>query len=245
VRRRPAQHRFFSFLYFFFIYFLIFLLPIYVSRLHSLQPKESVFMDTSSVAIDTRRYIVIVPEHLENIPTFANKIRWMATQDRRNVVYLALADSEESLLSASRDMTEIKAITSDQWLNVKVVVSIANNWLSTLKTIFQPGDIVICQEEQLVSTRPFQTLPACAYLRDALKYPVCTVAGFYHPVKVQTNNWLRQVRFWAGSLAILAGFFVIEANLDSMAQGIAHSLLMAVIILFEIGAMVTWFGISG
>jgi hypothetical protein len=149
------------------------------------------------------------------------------------------------LLEVSRSMTEIKAITADQWLNVKSVISMTQGWLGTLKVLFQPGDMIVCQEEQSISPRHFSTLPLGDYLRDSCKYPVTTVAGFYHPVRVQANQWLHQIRFWAGVIVILAGFFVLEANLDTMAQGMAHLLLMAFIVVFEIGAVAAWYGISG
>jgi hypothetical protein len=197
-------------------------------------------MDSIIAVKKDHRLVVLVPEYLKNIPAFAHKICWMAIRDHADVLYLALTEREDAALSASRSMAILRAVTQDRGINVGVQVSMACNWLTTLRAIRRPGDVVVCHEEQVVKTGPFERVSADAYLRGALKLPVATVAGFYHPGRARTGRWLHNLLFWIGFVVILGVFAVIEVNLNALAQGVARSLLMMVVFLVEVGAVLAW-----
>jgi hypothetical protein len=202
-------------------------------------------MDSNLAVKTNRRLIVLVSDCLDNPSAFAYKIRWMAMRDRCDVVFLALANGEDELLEMSREMTTVKAVASDPGYEVKVIISRFDDWANTLQSILEPGDVILCPQEQTIRTGALRVIPMDDYIQNTLKYPVHTIAGFYQPGRARLSHWLQGLKFWAGILIIMAGFFWVEANLDAGAHGVAGTVMLMMAVLLEIGAIVAWSAISG
>ena len=124
----------------------------------------------------------------------------------------------------------------------------AANWLPVLRELYQAGDVLVCQVEQVVRAGWLRTLPVSAFLREAFageqaarSQPVLLeMQGYYHPARVQASHWLHQLAFIVGCLLILVVFSVLEFQLDYSIQGAARLFLLSVMVLFEFGAIWAW-----
>jgi len=90
----------------------------------------------------------------------------------------------------------------------------------------------------------FHTVPASEVVRTRLQAPVCTVSGFYHPEQVQLGLWLSKLAYWAGLVAIICAFFILEIRLDQGVHGAARSVLLIFLLLATLGAGIVWNKIS-
>ena len=194
------------------------------------------------------RLIVLLPACLANHLDLARKIHGMALRDRRDVLYLTLIDDQEDFLPMTRCMTTMAAMTGGNLLNVQTKTVLAVNWLPVLRELYQPGDVLVCQVEQVVRAGWLRTLPVSVFLREAFaseeaahpQLVLLEMQGYYHPARVQANHWLHQLAFIVGCLLILVVFSVLEFQLETSIQGAARLFLLSVMVLFEFGAIWAW-----
>lgn len=197
-------------------------------------------MDAAVLPIEQGRLIVLVPESLVPDMEMMNQIYQMAMRERREVFYLALVDGNAKMLSATRSVATFKALVSGGRLSSASRVVEASHWLETLREIYRPGDMVVCHSEQQVRSGLFHTRPASEIVRAELHAPVSTVSGFYHPERLQVGNWLHRLIYWAGLLAIVSLFFLLEIRLDQGVHGAARSVLLGALLLATLAAGIAW-----
>ena len=105
-------------------------------------------MSFNVVQEQNKRMIVLVPDGITNNLDLAHKIHWMAMAEHYDILFLAIVNDEEKMLSLSRNMATLKAVTAANWLTVSAKLTTARKWLNTLKEIYLPGDIIVCHDEQ-------------------------------------------------------------------------------------------------
>jgi hypothetical protein len=188
---------------------------------------------------EKNRLIVILTDDLAGDLQLAHKIHWMAIRDKRDVIYLTLVESEDHWLATSRYMATMKAATCSEQINTTVKLIKRDAWLKILTETYSPGDIVICQDEQYVSTGFLRLIPMRELLKN-MKIPGRSIAGFYHPWRVQINQWFYNILFWSGCLITLALFSYLEIQIDKTTEGLVRLILWFIAINFEFGALLAW-----
>jgi hypothetical protein len=173
-----------------------------------------------------------------------NKIYQMATREGREVFYLALVDGDRQVLGAARSVATLKALVSGGRISAASQVVDAAHWVSTLQALYRPDDVVVCQAEQRVSSGFLRTLPVSDFVCERFQAQVRTISGFYHPERVQIGQWLKQSVYWAGLLAIITAFFMLEVNLDQGVHGAARTVLLITLLITALGVGVFWNKIS-
>jgi hypothetical protein len=197
-------------------------------------------MDAAVRSAEKGRLIVLVPESLVPDMEMMNQIYQMATRERCEVFYLALVDGNSKMLAATRSIATLKALVSGGKLSSASRVVDASHWLETLREIYRSGDMIVCQAEQQVRSGLFRTRPASEVVRAELHAPVSTISGFYHPEDLQVGRWLNRLIYWAGLLAIVGLFFLLEIRLDQGIHGTARSVLLAALLLATLAAGIAW-----
>jgi len=201
--------------------------------------------DLITVSDSPRRLIVLVPADLVDASGFAQKIHWLAMQQKRDVLYLNLVLQEEDYLASTRLLTTLKAITHDSWFKVGSAMVEAANWVDALRLFSQPGDMIVCHKEQTAPAGIFRRLPLGESIETELKLPVHILSGYYRPEPAHIPRWLRGLIFWLGCLAILVGFSVIEFRMDIQAVGAAKQIVLIVLLVIEFGLIYEWNEIVG
>lgn len=197
-------------------------------------------MDAAILQVEKGRLVVLVPECLVSNIDMMNRIYQMATREQREVFYLVLVDGDTEILAATRSAATLKALVSGGRFSSASRVVQASRWLSALREIYRPGDVVVCHAEQQVRSGLFHTVPADAFLRAEFHVPVRVISGFYHPVRAQIQEWLAGAVYWAGVLAIVGTFFFLEISLDQSVHGAARNLLLIVLLLATLAAGIAW-----
>jgi hypothetical protein len=142
-------------------------------------------------------------------------------------------------------MATMKAITAGGGFDVQSKLVRTMYWLKELRSIYQPGDRIVCHQEQTVKNGFLKTVPASMFLHDVLHYPIITISDFYHPQQDQLMRWIRASVAWVGFILILAGFTALEIRLDSLTSGAYGKVLLFIILLIEVGAIWAWNLITG
>ena len=189
----------------------------------------------------SKRFIVLITENLVNRGELAHKIHWMATTENMQILYLVLIDNTDNMLAVSRDMATMKALTSANKLEVGATLTETGSWLETLRKIACPGDVIICQEEQMVVNGLFKTIPIRDFLSSHLNSPVRTISGYYPPMQIQTKKWLYEVFGFLGFLIILAGFTWLQIRLDQALDDLTGKIMVMVTFCIEMSAIWAWY----
>ncbi len=197
-------------------------------------------MNLPDETIAKQRLIVLVPESLAGNADLVKKIYWMALRDHSDVFYLALVDEEETQLTVTRGLATMKALTAHPEICVGSKIVTSQRLVSTLCDLHQPGDVIVCHEGQFARDGFLNAIPIQDLLASALQAPTITVSGFYRPWRALTRRWLLGLVFWLGCLAILAGFGVLEFQVNRLMPGLTGTLLVMFLLAGEFAAFWAW-----
>lgn len=187
-----------------------------------------------------RRLLVLLPENLAGNTELAQKIHWMASRERMDVLYLVILDNSDHGLSVSRDITTMKAVTESNLIHAGSIQVTADRWFAKLNEIRRPDDTILCHAEQTVKQGFMRTAPLVDYLRKMLGGTVNVIEGYYHPRRVVMSSMANTLLFWLGAVALLVGFTWLELQADSAFPGFAHKLVLAAILIIEVGSVWLW-----
>jgi hypothetical protein len=187
-----------------------------------------------------KRLIVILPDDLAGNLDLANKIHGIALREQREVLYLTLVDDYAKMLTKSRSMATMVAVTTGNILTVNSRLLRASDWLKTLREINQPDDVIVCQAEQSVKNGLTGVIPLGEYIRSVFKHRIIIVSGYYKPVQEQLKRIAFQVLFLVGFLVIFSLFTTLEIYLDRSLYGVPRTILLCVVVCFEFGAVYAW-----
>ena len=182
--------------------------------------------------------IVFVPEGLTQLNDFARRIHQIAAQEQRDILLFGLIDDWEQNLG--RLLTTLEALTRDNFIQVHSTTACTQNWEASLCKVVKPGDRVLCHDGQYVKTGRLKTQLLTDYLQTKYGLRVMEISGFYNPQKEQITILTRSLLFWIVCLGMIAGFFILEINIDSILQGPSHSVVLLMLLLIEIGTVWTW-----
>lgn len=187
-----------------------------------------------------RRLLVLLPESLAGDAELAQKIHWMASREGKDVLYLVILDDQDHLLPVTREMTTMKAVTESNLIHAGSIQVTSERWFSRLNEIRRPDDTILCHAEQMVNLGFLKTMALADYLKNRLGVSAIILKGYYRPRRVVINGLMNTILFWLGALAILAGFTWLELQADSAFPGFAHNLVLAAILITEVGSVWLW-----
>ncbi len=197
-------------------------------------------MDIENSENNNNRMIVILPEIMAGNMTLANSIVSLAERDSKNIIYLVLGEDEHNLLQISRRMATMKAASGKSAIKTTSKTIQKNDWVDSLKNIYQKGDIVICPQELSVSTGFLKTKPITVYIETELHIPVKFLTGFSSPWKEKSKQWLHSLYFWGGCLVLMGLFTFLEIQIDLDFYGSTQTILFMLSLAFEFALLLTW-----
>ena len=189
---------------------------------------------------NTKRMIVILKEDFTNHHALANKIHEIAAERDFSVLFLVFVGRQENLLSASRNMVAMKAITAAGQLEVTVETKLIDDWLATMKQTVKPDDVIFCQEEQTVFNDRFHPVGLSTFLKSKFSNPVEELAISYTPVRKVIWRWTLGLGKLLGFLIIIGLFTWLEINLETSLTGSLYTIYMIFTFSFELGAILLW-----
>jgi len=201
------------------------------SPLSSLLPSAQL---TSSPA---RRLVVLIPD-AESINTDLTRRIWeLASPSGLRVLFLSLCSDGSEEPNLRRQLVTLAAAIQDTKVSTEIRIEFGNDWIEKVKTVWRPGDALVCFAEQQAGLRH---RPLSQVLNSTFEAPVYILSGLHPPPRGSRSGFLSQLVSWAGSIGIILGFFWIQVKIDQLPKDWAHTTLLCLSVLVEIGLIWLW-----
>lgn len=197
-------------------------------------------MDSQKVQEKKKHLIVLLPVSLVNDVEMAHMIHWMAFQKNCDVVYLTAEDSSDGSLALSRDMATMKAVTAGNWLSAQWIQASPADWLARLQEIYQPGDEIMCTEEQTIDHGMLQKEKLYDLVKETTEADIQLVSGFYPVHKAKKKRGIPEFLALMGFLVIIALFAFLQIQVDSAIHGTVGTVIVLILLCVEFGAIWVW-----
>ncbi len=183
-----------------------------------------------------RRLLVLMPDPEADSVNAARRVWELASFLKGRVQLLGLCHDEVQEASLRRRMVTLAAMVAVENRPVESRVEFGRDWLDAVRKNWQEGDVVICFAGQPagLGRRSLGEL-----LESNLNVTVHVLDGVY-PAETPRPQWLTNLLGWGGSLGLIAGFLWLQVGLAGLSKDWAHTALMYLSILLEIGAVWGW-----
>lgn len=195
--------------------------------------------------VEKKRLIFLVPPSLTDEVEFGRYILDEAQQNDADVVLLMLVSNYEDESHGHLKVSTINALLTGFHFYVDTMIVWGKSWEKAIKQILEPRDVIICPADMKIRTHLIQMKPISDELVRILNNPVKTYSGFTTDNHFKGLNFLKKVAFWLGILAIISGFFWIEATGSQLATGWVSQFIEIILVFIEIGAIYFWCSILG
>lgn len=160
------------------------------------------------------RLIVLVPSLEVDLIVVTQRVWELANATGAHIQFVSLCNDAAQEPSLRRELATMSAIVKDGNISAEAEVVSGRNWVEVVKTRRQAGDIVVCCAEQRAG---LMQRPLSQILQSDLDMPLYILTGLYSQ-NVSHSNRLTQIFAWIGFIAIIAGFFLLQAKIDQLAK---------------------------
>ena len=207
-----------------------------MNKLDVSPPTFTVFPASFSDLQPVRRLIVLVPESEVDSALAVRKIWELANALESRVQFLGLSKDAEHEPSVRRQVVTLSAMVGDENIPVESKIEIGNDWLNAVKSEWHEGDVIVCYAEHRsgLTRRPLSQI-----LESNLNATVYVLGGFHQEVHMRAS-WIFNTLAWAGSIAIILGFFWLQSKLGQFSTDWAYSTLLYISLIAEAGSIWAW-----
>lgn len=145
-----------------------------------------------------------------------------------------------------RCLTDLAAMTRRGSVEAEAFVSPAPDWLSAVRHVLQPGDLVVCLADQKTCLRGLGPWPLSEAIEWLVGVPVCTLAvpheAGYEPAPAEPPRGLEQKQLFSLALpvAIVIAFFLLQVDIELTSGGVSRTLMLCASGLGEVGLLGLW-----
>ena len=194
-----------------------------------------VYPPSHSALSPARRLIVLVPAERDYLAA-SRRIRELARTLESNVLFLSLYTDQAQESSLRRQLITMAALVQEGNLCAEIRVELGSNWVTAVKADLHDDDMIVCFGEQRTG---MLRRPLSQTLQSNLKSPVYILSDLDSQSRSRFN-WRSQIMAWAGSLAIIAGFFLIQIQITTLLQDWAQTTLLTLSVVAEIWLIAAW-----
>lgn len=180
--------------------------------------------------------IVLVPEAEVDTTATARKIWELANALKCHVQFIGLSEDTIHEPGLRRQLATLSALVRDDRIHVESKIEFGANWLKAVKSNLRKGDVIACFEEQQTG---FARRPLSQILESNLNATIYVFSGLQYPGGLH-SGWPINAMAWAGSIAILAGFFWMQVKITQLPGDWVHSTLIYLSIPIEVGLIWGW-----
>jgi len=187
-----------------------------------------------------RRLVVLVPNQDVDEVAFAHAIWELAFPPGLAVLLLGLCLNPNHEPRARRRLVTVAALIREPRVSVEMQLDFGRNWMPSLKSVLQRGDIVICPAGQ--QTGIFREPLDLAL--EKLGSPIITLPGLYPFTRRLIPRFIFESAFWAVSGVVLFVFFWFQSRILRIPEEWVKDTLLSLSVLIELGLIWVWNGIS-
>ena len=196
----------------------------------------------------TRRFIVLVPPAMTDDKMLLRTVWAMAKPDAIPILYLGLAGRSAPEEDETRMcLATLASLTRDDQVDAQTYIAREANWLNAVRRLWRPGDVVICQAEQMTMQHLFGWQPLWKRLEQCLGVPVYIVAGAASSRQLlRREEAARSARLrkllssFLASMFIVAGSFYVQLRIDWAYAGVLRTALWCISGVVEAGLLGIW-----
>lgn len=181
------------------------------------------------------RLIILVPSDLD-YSSLTRRIWELAITTGKHILFLGLCQDPTEEPSLRRLLITISALVGDSKVSTEAKVEIGTNWVDVVKTQYHAGDVIVCFAEQRTGLfhRPLDQI-----LESKLGATIYILSGVYAQ-STSRSSWLSRLIVWAGSFAILAGFFWLQVRISRLPTDPVQTALLILSAAVEIWLIWVW-----
>jgi hypothetical protein len=190
--------------------------------------------------LSAKRLLVLVAQAEVDETLLARRVWQMAVPGRSEVLYVALARDADDELCARRCLAMLASITRDDRLHVATQVIFQSQWLTALRPLVQPGDVIVCAAEQTVKRLGRSARPLSGQLAAALAAPIQVLEGVCVEVPPPRRKVWPIIRE-AVPFAIVAAFLEFQLWVTTqLVRGAADNAVLALSVAVEFSLIWLW-----
>lgn len=175
---------------------------------------------TPSAIEPAHRLIVLVHGAEMDLSAVTRRVWELAGSTGAQVRFLGLCNDAAQEPSLKRILITISALVNSGNVTSDSEIIADRDWINAVKSRLQPGDMVVCWKESNSGRVPRALVPL---LHADLGVPIYLLSGIPTQPASHTSR-LPALAAWIGSLAIIVGFFFIQAELGHLTKGWAIGL---------------------
>jgi hypothetical protein len=200
------------------------------------QPGGKVFVAQGSTVQPVRRLIVLVPNVDMDEVRVAREVWELASPQKLHVLLLSMCIGISEEYQIQRRLINLAALIRDPRITVEFQIEYGRNWLRGVRSVLDDGDVILCHEEQSVGLRHGSLVNRLS----ALQAPVWTLSGIHPSNLAPHSRWLSITIFWFVTIVLLAGFFYLQTQINTISDSLAKNVLFCLSILVELGSLYVW-----
>ena len=195
-----------------------------------------------------RRFIVLVPTTLVDISALLHAIWAMTWPDTTSVLFLGLVGRDPRQEDETRlCLATLASMTRDDQVDMRTHIVCENDWVNAVRRVWRPGDVVICQAEQMILRGILGRRLLWQSIENRLGVPVYIISELVSPqqllIQEQAERAERIKKLLSGMLApmlMVAVFFYAQLRIDLMFSGILRAALLCMSGVLEAGLIGMW-----
>jgi hypothetical protein len=180
--------------------------------------------------------IVLVPGVEADLTTATQRIWELANTGSRRIRFIGLYENTSQELSLRRQLANMSAMVNNTGIYTETEIISGNDWAEIVRARSHAGDLIVCFAEQRVG--PLKR-SLSALLQSSLDVPIYILSSTYLQNDVRFN-WWTQIFAWAGFIAILAGFFLVQVRLHHLVEGWIRSTFVLISVSLELWMIWVW-----
>ncbi|MGE5373968.1 MAG: hypothetical protein ACM3XO_02850, partial [Bacteroidota bacterium] len=159
----------------------------------------------------------------------------LAGETSSTIQLLGLCKNPIHELTLRRELATVSALIRDAKVYVEAKVEVGSDWLAIIKQNYQEGDMIVCISDQPVGIRQ---RPLSYMLESQLKAPIYILA---ETKSIQSQpSFVSRIIAWSGCIAILIGFFILQAQLVQLPNDWFQTVLFILLLIPELGLILLW-----
>ena len=197
--------------------------------------QDQFFSIVTASPVDTvpaHRFVVLIPADADYGAT-AHRVWELAHAAGARVQFLGLCRDAAQEPGLRRGLVTLAALVYDGRIATEIKIETGTNWLRTVRSNYQSGDVIVCPAEQRAG---ILRKPLSQILQAKLNVPVYILSN----LQPQKSNWASQVLAWAGSIAIIAVAFLLQIRVTALPQDWAQTSLLILLVVVEFWLVGGW-----
>ena len=191
-------------------------------------------------APSTRRLVVLIPDADTGESELAEHLWSIASVHGLAVLLIGIFRDPRREPRARRRLATLAALLRDEVVLVETKLETDTDWLTAIRSIRQPGDILLCHAELQILRWGFRRESLSRRLAREFNEPVYELSGFYPHLPSERSRLVSRAIAFGGSVLIVVLFTALEILIHQTTQAPVYTLLMSLCVLVEYGLLGVW-----